>query len=90
MNDQKQMYYDSVRRLSDADLVMMELLFGVNPITDDELRKSIEKRPHIYKRYEGFLGRRANGVLMPCCAVPHTADEIYEIWSNPFPGSNAR
>ena len=42
----------------DGDLVMQDLLFGKNPITDDELRALIKKRPAIYSRYAGYLGRR--------------------------------
>jgi len=38
--------------------VMLELLFGANPITDDELRKLIAKRPERYGRFAGYLGKR--------------------------------
>jgi hypothetical protein len=84
---QRQMFYEASRRISDADQTMMELLFGVNPITDEELRKAIAKRPSVYKRYEGYIGRRANAVFMPCCHKSEL-DRIYDMWSNPFPGSD--
>jgi hypothetical protein len=39
-------------------LTMLDLLFGANPITDDELRALIAKRPHVYGRFAGYLGKR--------------------------------
>lgn len=38
--------------------VMGELLFGANPITDDELRRLIAKRPEHYERFTGYIGTR--------------------------------
>lgn len=58
MKTQAQMYYDAVRRQSDTDKVMLDLLYGPNPITDDELRAMIAKRPHVYARYADYLGKR--------------------------------
>lgn len=49
----------SHRRLSDANEAMLELLYGPNQITDDELRKLIEKRPNVYSRFASYLGKRA-------------------------------
>jgi hypothetical protein len=43
---------------SDGIPTMMDLLFGPNPITDDELRKLIAKRPEVYGRYASYLGKR--------------------------------
>jgi hypothetical protein len=37
---------------------MPDLLFGLNPISDDELRRLIEKRPQTYSRFAGYLGTR--------------------------------
>jgi hypothetical protein len=37
---------------------MLELLYGQNPITDAELRALIAKRPAVYGRFEGYLGKR--------------------------------
>jgi hypothetical protein len=45
-------------RSARADQTMLDLLFGPNPITDDELRKLIAKRPEVYGRYAGYLGKR--------------------------------
>lgn len=56
--NQKQLYYAAVRKQSERDQAMLDLLYGVNPITDDELRKLIEKRPGVYGRYAGYLGKR--------------------------------
>ena len=45
-------------RLADGNEVMLELLFGSNPISDDELRVLIAKRPAVYSRFAGYLGKR--------------------------------
>ena len=45
-------------RSARADQTMLDLLFGRNPITDDELRKLIAKRPEVYGRYAVYLGKR--------------------------------
>jgi hypothetical protein len=55
---QEQMYYASVRKQTETDLAMLDLLYGTNPITDDELRGLISKRPGVYGRYSGYLGKR--------------------------------
>lgn len=55
---QKDMFYQAGRDLTDAHLTMLELLYGANPINDYELAKAIERRPAIYSRYTGYLGRR--------------------------------
>jgi len=44
-----------------ADETMLNLLYGPNPITDDELRKLIAKRPHVYGKYAAYLGKRGQG-----------------------------
>lgn len=43
-----------------ADETMLNLLYGPNPITDDELRKLIAKRPHVYGKYAAYLGKRGS------------------------------
>lgn len=55
---QYQMFELARRKLADGNLAMLDMLFGVNPITDAELRKLIEKRPAIYGRFAGYLGTR--------------------------------
>jgi hypothetical protein len=53
-------HYQQARRKSAAShATMLDLLFGSNPISDDELRKLIAKRPEIYGKYAGYLGKRA-------------------------------
>lgn len=52
------MYYAAVRHTAEVNEVMLELLFGSNPITDAELRAAIAKRPHVYGRFAGYLGKR--------------------------------
>jgi hypothetical protein len=56
--NQAHMYYTAFRRAADGNEVMLELLFGYNPITDDELRACIARRPHVYGRFAGYLGTR--------------------------------
>jgi hypothetical protein len=55
---QYQMFELARRKIADGNLAMLEMLFGVNPITDDELRKLIAKRPATYGRFAGYLGTR--------------------------------
>jgi hypothetical protein len=45
--------------IASKDRVMLDLLFGPNPITDEELRALIAKRPAVYGRYAAYLGKRA-------------------------------
>jgi hypothetical protein len=56
--NQIQKFYQEQRKIADLNMAMMEMLFGVNPITDDELKKLIEKRPHVYGRFAGYIGKR--------------------------------
>jgi len=55
---QLQMYFDGFKKIVAKQEVMLELLFGHNPITDDELRKSIARKPWLYAGFEGYLGTR--------------------------------
>lgn len=45
-------------KIADANLAMLDLLYGTNPITDDELRALIERHPERYGRFAGYLGKR--------------------------------
>ena len=45
--------------IAGGNLVMLDLLFGTNPITDDELTKLIAKRPEHYGRFSGYIGTRS-------------------------------
>lgn len=58
MKPQKQMWREADARAARLNSAMLEMLFGSNPITDDELRKLISRRPHIYGRFAGYLGKR--------------------------------
>jgi hypothetical protein len=53
-------YYKAVRDITEKDLTMLDLLYGSNPITDDELQRLIEKRPHVYGKYAGYIGKRTS------------------------------
>lgn len=48
----------ATKRIAEKDKTMLDLLFGPNPITDDELRALIVQRPEVYSRYARFLGAR--------------------------------
>lgn len=58
---QKQMFEAARRRSASADQTMLDLLYGPNPISDDELRRLIAKRPEVYGKYKGYLGKRGAG-----------------------------
>ena len=58
MPTQKQMYYAAERRCAELHEAMYEMLYGDNPITDNELVYLSEKYPHKYGRYAYYLGRR--------------------------------
>lgn len=55
---QEQHFWAAHRRLADQNAVMLDLLFGPNPITDEELKKLIDKRPDRYGRFAGYIGKR--------------------------------
>ncbi len=58
MKSQVRMYYDAEKRAANLNQAMLDALYGENPITDDELRRLIEKRPEVYGRFSGYLGKR--------------------------------
>lgn len=51
-------YEPALKKISEANETMLDLLFGPNPITDDELRALIKKRPEVYGRFAVYLGKR--------------------------------
>lgn len=55
---QKDFFYRAGREIAERDIIALDLLFGHNPITDDELRKNIRRRPSLWGRYAGYLGAR--------------------------------
>lgn len=56
---QKQLYHAAERKAAEFNLAMLDMLYGENPITDDELRALIVKRPLMYGRFAGYLGKRS-------------------------------
>ena len=55
---QETMFATVNQRAFNVNEVMLDLLFGSNPITDDELRSLITKRPEAYARFANYLGKR--------------------------------
>lgn len=55
---QEQMFGHAERRSFNINDVGLSLLFGSNPITDDELKELIAKNPKIYGRFAGYIGTR--------------------------------
>lgn len=58
MPTQKDLYYAAERKSASLDKLMLEMLYGAHPITDAELGALIAKRPHVYGRYAGYIGKR--------------------------------
>lgn len=56
---QRQMYEDARRRIASADRIFMEIMAGPNPLTPEELRRLIDKRPELWGRYERFAAPRS-------------------------------
>lgn len=65
--DQAQQYESARKRIAAANAAMLHLLFGQNPITDAELVCLIAKRPEVYGRFAGYIGKRA----LPATPVPY-------------------
>ena len=61
MPTQKQMYYAAESKAASLNQVMLDALYGANPLTDDELRALIRRRPAVYGRFAGYLGKRDMG-----------------------------
>ena len=54
---QTQLYWQERRKIADANLTFLEMLKGDRPITNAELEQLIEKRPELWGRFSGFLGK---------------------------------
>lgn len=52
---QREMYYQARAGSAAGDQTMLDLMYGPNPITRDELARLIRKRPEMYGRYVGYL-----------------------------------
>ena len=60
MKTQEQMFYESARKLGEQDELFMEMINDpIAPMTNDELKALIAKRPEVYGRYAGFVGKLA-------------------------------
>lgn len=59
MKTQAQMYYDAERKSASLNEAMLEALYGANPLTDEELAALIRKRPEVYGRFAGYIGKRS-------------------------------
>ena len=56
--EQAQIRQTVEKKMFSVNETMLDLLFGANPITDDELRELITKRPEVYGRFAKYLGKR--------------------------------
>jgi hypothetical protein len=56
---QHERFFTSHDVVAAGNATMLDLLFGTNPISDDELRRLVEKRPHVYGKFAGYLGKRS-------------------------------
>lgn len=55
---QEQMYYAAEKRSADLNNAMMEAMTDPhNPLTNADLQALIDKRPEVYGRFSGFLGK---------------------------------
>lgn len=55
---QEQMYYAAEKRSADLNNAMMELIKDKdNPLTNADLQALIDRRPEVYGRFSGFLGK---------------------------------
>ncbi|WP_321935494.1 hypothetical protein [Paraburkholderia sp. J8-2] len=59
--DQKEMFYRAHRQIADGNEAFMDLVR--DGMTREELARNIERRPSLWKRFEGFLD------VLPCGAV---------------------
>ena len=55
---QEQMFNHAETKSFNVNDVGLNLLYGQNPITDDELKELIAKRPEIWGRFAKYIGTR--------------------------------
>ena len=61
-HDQLRMLYAAHDRIADQNEAFLELVsHPTNPMTDDDLRKLVERNPERYGRFANFLGKLADG-----------------------------
>ena len=52
---QKQLFEQERKKIADINALFMEMRTSEDPITDEELRKLIKKRPILWGRFKNFL-----------------------------------
>lgn len=55
---QEQMFYDAGSKSGELNNAFMELInHPTNPMTNSDLRELIKRRPEVYGRFSGFIGK---------------------------------
>lgn len=58
---QYQMCYDALTKAGAMDIAFMDIVNDkTNPMTNDDLRALIARRPERYGKYAGFIGKLAD------------------------------
>ncbi|APZ42529.1 hypothetical protein [Acidihalobacter ferrooxydans] len=58
MPTQEQMFYQAHKRLADANKFIMDLARDPsNPLTNNDLRKLVDRFPERWGRYRGLIGK---------------------------------
>ena len=52
---QQQLFEQERKKIADINTLFMELRTSEDPITDEELRQLIKKRPSLWGRFKNFL-----------------------------------
>ena len=56
--NQYQLYWEAHRKSADLNNWIMEIINDpVNPLTNEDLAALIKKRPHVYGRFSGLVGK---------------------------------
>ena len=58
---QHTMFADAERKAANINMIMLDRLYGVNPISDSTLARMIELWPARYGRFAGYIGKRKAG-----------------------------
>lgn len=58
MEDRDPVHFTTAQLASRGDETTQRLLFGPNPVTDEELRALVQTRPALYSRYAAYIGKR--------------------------------
>ena len=53
--NQKQLFEQERKKIAETNALFMEMKSGKDPLTDEELRKLIKKRPNLWGRFKNFL-----------------------------------